>query len=197
MPGRRRRRGIRTPLPVSEMPKWNKAIHSELMKIKDKLESHYKDVQDIEFTIEKGKLYMLQTRNGKRDWSCCCEDRLRHDQGKMISEETGIKRIPAADLIQLLLPSFDPAAKKKADVLTIGLPASPGGAVGKLAFTAEEAVERTHAGEAVLLVRKETNPERHRRHEQCRWYLDQHRWHDQPRCGRRPWLGSLLRCWCW
>jgi pyruvate, orthophosphate dikinase len=151
--------GIRTPLPVSEMPKWNKAIHSELMKIKDKLESHYKDVQDIEFTIEKGKLYMLQTRNGKRTGPAAVKIACDMIKEKLISEETGIKRIPAADLIQLLLPSFDPAAKKKADVLTIGLPASPGAAVGKLAFTAEEAVERTHAGEAVLLVRKETNPE--------------------------------------
>lgn len=151
--------GIRTPLPVSDMPKWNKAIHTELMKIKDKLEAHYKDVQDIEFTIEKGKLFMLQTRNGKRTGPAAVRIAVDMVKEKLITEETAIKRIPAADLIQLLLPSFDPAAKKKADILTIGLPASPGAAVGKLAFTAEEAVERTHAGEKVLLVRKETNPE--------------------------------------
>lgn len=151
--------GIRTPLPVSDMPKWNKAIHTELMKIKDKLEAHYKDVQDIEFTIEKGKLFMLQTRNGKRTGPAAVRIACDMVKEKLITEETAVKRIPAADLIQLLLPSFDPAAKKKADILTIGLPASPGAAVGKLAFTAEEAVERTHAGEKVLLVRKETNPE--------------------------------------
>ncbi len=144
---------------VSDMPKWNKAIHAELMKIKDKLEAHYKDVQDIEFTIEKGKLYMLQTRNGKRTGPAAVRIACDMVKEKLITEETAIKRIPAADLIQLLLPSFDAAAKKKADILTIGLPASPGAAVGKLAFTAEEAVERTHAGEKVLLVRKETNPE--------------------------------------
>ncbi len=151
--------GIRTPLPVSDMPKWNKAIHTELMKIKDKLEAHYKDVQDIEFTIEKGKLFMLQTRNGKRTGPAAVRIAVDMVKEKLITEETAIKRIPAADLIQLLLPSFDPAAKKKGEILTIGLPASPGAAVGKLAFTAEEAVERTHAGEKVLLVRKETNPE--------------------------------------
>ncbi len=151
--------GIRTPLPVSQMPKWNKAIHAELLEIKHKLEKHYRDVQDIEFTIERGKLYMLQTRNGKRTGPaavrCACE---MVKEG-LIDEKTAVKRIPAADLIQLLLPSFDPAAKKKATVLAMGLPASPGAAVGKLAFTAEEAVARTLAGEAVLLVRKETNPE--------------------------------------
>ncbi len=151
--------GIRTPLPVSEMPKWNKAIHGELMKIKDKLEAHYKDVQDIEFTIEKGKLYMLQTRNGKRTGAAAVRIAVELVKEKLIDEVTAIKRIPASDLNQLLLPSFDPAAKKKAEVLTIGLPASPGAAFGKLAFTAAEAVERTAAGEKVLLVRKETNPE--------------------------------------
>lgn len=151
--------GIRTPLPVAEMPKWNKAIHDQLLDIKHKLEQHYRDMQDIEFTIERGKLFMLQTRNGKRTGPaavrCAC-DMVREN---LIEEKTAVKRIPAADLIQLLLPSFDPAAKKKATVLAIGLPASPGAAVGKLAFTAEEAVSRTHAGESVLLVRKETNPE--------------------------------------
>ena len=151
--------GIRTPLPVSEMPKWNKAIHEQLLKIKKTLEDHYRNVQDIEFTIERGKLFMLQTRNAKRTGPAAVKiacDMLREG---LIDEKTAVRMIPAGDLTQLLLPSFDPASKKKAEVLATGLPASPGAAVGKLAFTAEEAVERTHAGERVLLVRKETSPE--------------------------------------
>jgi len=155
--------GIRTPLPVAEMPKWNKQIHKRLLEIKDILENHYRDVQDIEFTIEKGKLFMLQTRNGKRTGAAAVKIACDMAKEKLIDEKTAVLRIPAGDLTQLLLPSFAPAAKAQAkkdgSLLTIGLPASPGAAVGKLAFTAAEAVERTAAGEAVLLVRKETNPE--------------------------------------
>jgi pyruvate,orthophosphate dikinase len=159
--------GIRTPQPVEEMPQWTcsadktigKKVHAELMKIKTKLEKHYKDVQDIEFTIEKGKLYMLQTRNGKRTGMAAVRIACEMVKEKLIPEKTAVLRIPANDLTQLLLPSFDPAAKKKADPLAIGLPASPGAAFGKLAFTAAEAVERAQAGEKVLLVRKETSPE--------------------------------------
>lgn len=151
--------GIRTPAPVSEMKKWNKAVYNQLIKIKDKLEQHYKDVQDIEFTIERGKLYMLQTRNGKRTGAAAVKIACDMVKEKLIDEKTAIMRVPANDLTQLLLPSFDPAAKKSAEVLATGLPASPGAAVGKLAFTADEAVERTEAGETVLLVRKETSPE--------------------------------------
>ncbi len=151
--------GIRTPQPVEQMRKWNKKVYEQLLKIKNKLEKHYKDMQDIEFTIENGRLFMLQTRNGKRTGAAAVKLACDMVKERLIDEKTAVKRIPAGDLTQLLLPSFDPAAKKKATVLTVGLPASPGGAVGKLAFTAEEAVARTQAGEAVLLVRKETNPE--------------------------------------
>jgi pyruvate,orthophosphate dikinase len=155
--------GIRTPLPVAEMPKWNKAIHKQLMEIKDTLEAHYKDVQDIEFTIERGTLFMLQTRNGKRTGPAAVKIACDMVKEKLIDEKTAVNRIPAGDLTQLLLPSFTAAAKaaakKGGSLLTTGLPASPGAAFGKLAFTAAEAVERTHAGEKVLLVRKETNPE--------------------------------------
>ncbi|MEM8738626.1 MAG: pyruvate, phosphate dikinase [Planctomycetota bacterium] len=160
--------GIRTPEPVENMPRaWKapndktigKKIHAELMNIKKVLEKHYKDVQDIEFTIEKGKFFMLQTRTGKRTGAAAVKIACDMVKEKLITEKTAIKRIPAGDLTQLLLPSFDPAAKKKASALTIGLPASPGAAFGKLAFTAEEAVERTHAGEQVLLIRQETSPE--------------------------------------
>ncbi len=155
--------GIRTPLPVAEMPKWNKQIHKRLLEIKDILENHYRDVQDIEFTIEKGVLFMLQTRNGKRTGAAAVKIACDMCKEKLIDEKTAVLRIPAGDLTQLLLPSFAPAAKAQAkkdkSLLTTGLPASPGAAVGKLAFTAAEAVDRTLAGEAVLLVRKETNPE--------------------------------------
>lgn len=151
--------GIRTPLPVDEMPKWNKAVHKRLLQIKTILEKHYKDMQDIEFTIENGNLFMLQTRTGKRTGAAALKIACDMVREKLINEKTAILRIPPNDLTQLLLPSFDPAAKTKADVLTRGLPASPGAAVGKLAFTADEAVRRTEDGENVLLVRKETSPE--------------------------------------
>ncbi|QDU71348.1 pyruvate, phosphate dikinase [Mucisphaera calidilacus] len=151
--------GIRTPQPVSEMPKWNKAIHKQLLEIKDILEQHYTDMQDIEFTIETDKLFMLQTRNGKRTGAAAVKIACDMVKEKLIPEKTGVKRIPANDLTQLLLPSFDPAAKKKAAPITTGLPASPGASVGKLAFTAEEAVDRSHEGELVILCRKETSPE--------------------------------------
>ena len=159
--------GIRTPQPVSEMPKWKtanhpaigKKVHKQLLEIKDILEQHYRDMQDIEFTIEGGNLFMLQTRNGKRTGAAAVKVACDMVREKLIDEKTALRRIPANDLTQLLLPSFSSAAKKQVTVLTTGLPASPGAAVGRLAFTADEAVERTAAGEKVLLVRKETSPE--------------------------------------
>jgi len=155
--------GIRTPLDVDEMPKWNKKVYDQLLKIKVKLEKHYRDVQDIEFTIEKDKLFMLQTRAGKRTGAAAVKIACDMVKEKLITEKEAVLRIPAGDLIQLLLPSFSPAAKmqakKQGKLLTVGLPASPGATSAKLAFTAAEAVQRTQAGEKVLLVRKETNPE--------------------------------------
>ena len=151
--------GIRTPQPVAEMPKWNRKVHSQLLEIKTILEKHYKDIQDIEFTIERGHLYMLQTRTGKRTGAAAVKIACDMVKEKLINEKTALCRIPANDLTQLLLPSFDADALESATVLTRGLPASPGASVGKLAFTAEEAVERTAAGESVLLVRNETSPE--------------------------------------
>jgi len=106
--------GIRTPQPVAEMTKWNKKIYDQLLKIKDKLEKHYRDVQDIEFTIEKGKLYMLQTRNGKRTGAAAVKIACDMVKEKLIKEKEGVMRIPAGDLTQLLLPSFSPSAKAKA-----------------------------------------------------------------------------------
>ncbi len=151
--------GIRTPQPVVEMRKWNKAVYKQLLEIKDILENHYRDMQDIEFTIEKGNLFMLQTRTGKRTGAAAVKIACDMVREKFIDEKEALLRIPADALTQLLLPSFTPAGKASADVLTQGLPASPGASVGYPAFTADEAVERTAKGEKVILVRKETSPE--------------------------------------
>jgi len=151
--------GIRTPQPVVEMRKWNNAVYKQLLGIKDILENHYRDMQDIEFTIEKGNLFMLQTRNGKRTGAAAVKLACDMVREKLIDEKEALLRIPANALTQLLLPSFTPAGKANADVLTQGLPASPGASVGYPAFTADEAVERTANGEKVILVRKETSPE--------------------------------------
>lgn len=151
--------GIRTPKPVAEMKKWNKKVYDQLIRNKTKLEKHYKDMQDIEFTIEDGKLFMLQTRNGKRTGAAAVKIACDMVKEKLINEKEALLRIPAGDLVQLLLPSFDEKKKGIATILTRGLPASPGASVGRPAFTAEEAVERSHAGEKVILVRKETSPE--------------------------------------
>jgi pyruvate,orthophosphate dikinase len=148
--------GIRTPIPCEEMGKWSKKSWSELLKIKDTLETRYKDVQDFEFTIEKGKLYMLQTRNGKRTAAAAVRIAVEMVKEKLIDEKTAILRVDPASLDQLLHPTFDPKAHK--NVIAKGLPASPGAAVGKIAFTAAEAEERVHNGEAIILVRRETEP---------------------------------------
>jgi len=151
--------GIRTPKPVSEMPKWNRHVHTQLLSIKDTLERHYREMQDIEFTIERGELFMLQTRTGKRTGHAAVKIAVDMVKEKLIDERKALLRIPPNDLTQLLLPSFSDSDKKNAKVVATGLPASPGAATGKLAFAADEAVKRTQAGEKVLLVRKETSPE--------------------------------------
>ncbi len=151
--------GIRTPLPVADMPKWNRDVHKELLAIKKTLEDHYKEMQDIEFTIERGVLYMLQTRTGKRTGVAAVKIACDMVKENLINEKEAVLRVPANDLTQLLLPSFKPTARNAADVLCRGLPASPGAAVGKLVFSAPEAREAAEAGLKVILVRKETSPE--------------------------------------
>jgi pyruvate, orthophosphate dikinase len=149
--------GIRTPLDCkTEMAKWSTKSWKELLKIKDVLEKRYKDVQDFEFTIERGKLYMLQTRNGKRTAPAAVKIAVDMVKERLIDEPTAILRVEPASLDQLLHPTFNPKAEKK--VIAKGLPASPGAAVGKIAFTAEEAEDRVHAGEKIILVRRETEP---------------------------------------
>jgi len=151
--------GIRTPRPISEMNDWMPPVYKQLLKVRSILEKHYKDMQDIEFTVEKGKLFMLQTRNGKRTGTAAVRVAVEMVKERLIDEKTALKRIPAGDLTQLLLPSFQAKDKHGVTVLTKGIGASPGAATGKPAFTAAEAVERAQAGEHVLLVRKETSPE--------------------------------------
>jgi len=151
--------GIRTPRPTNEMGRWNRDVYRQLQEIKSTLEAHYRDMQDIEFTIERGTLYMLQTRTGKRTGAAAVKIACDMVRERLITEEEALVRIPAGDLTQLLLPSFDPMAKERSDVIARGLPASPGAATGRPAFTADEAVARTRAGEQVILVRKETSPE--------------------------------------
>jgi pyruvate,orthophosphate dikinase len=148
--------GIRTPIPCEQMHEWSKKSWKELLAIKDILEARYKDVQDFEFTIERGKLYMLQTRTGKRTAAAAVRIAVEMVKQKLIDQPTAVLRVDPASLDQLLHPGFDPAAQRT--VLARGLPASPGAAVGKLTFTAHEAEERVKAGETVLLVRRETEP---------------------------------------
>jgi pyruvate, orthophosphate dikinase len=149
--------GIRTPEPVAKMKKWRPDIYLQLLKVKKTLEAHFKEMQDIEFTIERGKLYMLQTRTGKRTGAAAIKIAVDMVKEKRISQKTAILRVPANDLNQVLLPSFDPKAKRV--ILTKGLPASPGAASGHPVFTADEAVARAENGDSVILVRKETSPE--------------------------------------
>jgi pyruvate,orthophosphate dikinase len=149
--------GIRTPQEIVRMGDTLPDAYAELLRVKDILEKHFKDVQDMEFTVEHNKFYMLQTRNGKRTAGAAVRIAVEMVKEKLIDQNTAILRVDASALDQLLHPSFDPKAKR--DQIAKGLPASPGAAVGKLAFTPEEAEERVHAGEQVLLVRKETTPE--------------------------------------
>jgi pyruvate,orthophosphate dikinase len=149
--------GIRTPQNVDEMVEWRAEIYEQLLDIKRILESHYKEMQDIEYTIEKGTLFLLQTRTGKRTGRAAVKIAVDMVADGRITQSEALLRVPANDLNQLLLPTFKATAKR--DILTTGLPASPGAASGKIAFSADEAVDRTHEGESIILVRKDTSPE--------------------------------------
>ncbi len=150
--------GIRTPLPLSEMPAVMPDVYKQLIGVFDKLEAHYRDMQDIEFTIQNNKLWMLQTRNGKRTAAAAVKIAVDMVKEKRITQKEALKRIDPLSLDQLLHPTLDPKAAKT--VLAHGLPASPGAASGKVVFTAEDA-ERMALDhkEKVILVRIETSPE--------------------------------------
>ncbi len=151
--------GIRTPQPIAQMAKALPSAYKHLLKVRQKLEKHYKDMQDIEFTVERGKLYMLQTRTGKRTAQAAVRIAVEMVKEKLIDEKAALRRINASELTKLLLPFFTAKDKEGVVTLTKGLGASPGASTGKLAFTAAEAVERTRNGEQVLLIRAETSPE--------------------------------------
>ena len=151
--------GIRTPNPISHLAKANKSVYNELLSIKDRLEKHYHDMQDMEFTIQQGKLFMLQTRTGKRTATAALKIAVDMVKEGLISKEEALLRIPPESLDQFLHPNFDPNAEKAAKILTKGLPASPGSSTGRVVFTAEDAESWVARGEKVILVRRETSPE--------------------------------------
>ena len=151
--------GVRTPNPVADLKKVMPSAHKELMRICKVLEKHFRDVQDFEFTIEEEKVYMLQTRNGKRTGLAAVRIACEMVKEKLITWKDAIKRIPADDLDQLLAPVFDQSAVKKVKAIAKGLPAGPGAATGKVYFNADRAEAAKAKGEEVLLVRLETSPE--------------------------------------
>ncbi|MEO0205293.1 MAG: pyruvate, phosphate dikinase [candidate division WOR-3 bacterium] len=163
--------GIRTPAPVNEYSKseHNKgltslekampAVYKELYQYQKKLEKHYRDMLDIEFTIEKGLLYMLQCRVGKRNGPAAVKMAVDMLKEKLITKEEAVMRVSPSQLDELLHPMVDPKAEMNAKILAKGLPAGPGGASGQIVFSSKEAVEWTKQGKKVILVREETNPE--------------------------------------
>lgn len=151
--------GIRTPMTIDKLAETNQEVYKQFVEIANKLENHYRDMQDMEFTIERGKLYMLQTRNGKRTARAAIKIACDLVEEGMINKQEALLKIEPKQLDSLLHPVFDANALKKSIVIAEGLPASPGAACGKIAFNAAEAVERAKNGEKVVLVRIETSPE--------------------------------------
>ncbi|NLW70617.1 MAG: pyruvate, phosphate dikinase [Eubacteriaceae bacterium] len=151
--------GIRTPEDISRLKQDMPAIYDQFIQICKTLEEHYKDMQDMEFTIEKGKLYMLQTRTGKRTAQAALHVAVSMVEEGLIDKETALLRVDADSLSQLMHPTFDAKALSEVAPVATGLPASPGAAQGKVYFTAEDATAHVQAGEVVILVRKETSPE--------------------------------------
>jgi len=151
--------GVRTPEPVAQLKNYMPKAFNELEKIRQTLEKHFKDVQDFEFTIQDGKVFMLQTRNGKRTGLAAVRFAVEMEKEKVIDWKTAIRRVPADQLDQVLAPIFDRKAVQNAKVIARGLPAGPGAASGKMYLNADRAAAAGAAGEKVLLVRNETSPE--------------------------------------
>ena len=151
--------GIRTPLEIAELDKVMPDCYKELVKIYQNLEKHYKDMQDMEFTIQEGKLYILQTRNGKRTAAAAVKMAVDMVAEGLIDEKTGVLRVKPEQLDALLHKQINPTAKKTAELITKGLPASPGAAVGQIVFTAQAAHDQHEEWKKVVLVRTETSPE--------------------------------------
>ncbi len=151
--------GVRTPNPVAQLSKEMPESYQQLLKVRELLEKHFRDMQDLEFTIEDNRLYILQTRNGKRTGLAAIKIAVDMVKEKLISKEEALLRIPADSLSHVLAPIFDKESAQNATKIATGLPAGPGAASGRLVLRAEEAVLRAHRGERVLLVRIETSPE--------------------------------------
>lgn len=151
--------GIRTPKPIAEMADAFPDVYKDFERIAQILEKHYKDMQDMEFTVENNKLFMLQTRNGKRTAAAAVKIAVDMVEEGLIDERDAVSRIEPAQIDQLLHPTFDPDSEKNAKDIAKGLPASPGAACGKIYFHAADAVEAANGGEKVVLVRQETSPE--------------------------------------
>lgn len=151
--------GIRTPRPISSLRDDHPDLYDEIYGLAKKLENHYRDVQDIEFTIERGKIYLLQTRNGKRTAKAAIKIAMDLVKEGLIDEKTALLRIPPNSVSTLLHPDFDKAAVANATLITKGLAASPGAAVGRVYFNAQDIVDAKGRGEDSILVRRETSPE--------------------------------------
>ena len=183
--------GIRNTVPLQDLEQIDAKSYAELMKIMKTLENHYKDLCDIEFTIERGKLWMLQTRVGKRTAAAAFRIAVQLvDQG-MIDLDEALRRVTGDQLAQLMFPRFDAGSDVKR--IAKGISASPGAAVGEAVFDSARAVEEAAAGKAVILVRRETNPDDLSRHDRRSGHPDQPGRQDQPRGGRRPRHGQDLR----
>ena len=151
--------GIRTPESIDKLNETNPEVYNQFVRIAETLEKHYRDMQDMEFTIERGKLFMLQTRNGKRTAQAALKIAVDLVNEGMISKEEAIMKVDPKQLDTLLHPTFDPREIKKLEPIGKGLPASPGAATGKIYFEAQDAVKAANAGEKTILVRTETSPE--------------------------------------
>ena len=151
--------GIRTPRPIKELEKILPQVYKELISIYKKVEEHYKDMQDMEFTIQDKKLYILQTRVGKRSAEAELKIAVDMFKEKLIDEKTAILRVNPDKLMHLLHPTLYKLGKERAKIIAIGLPASPGAAVGQVVFSSEKAVDWADEGKDVILVRAETSAE--------------------------------------
>ena len=151
--------GIRTPETIEKLASENKQVYAELIAIRDRLEKHYRDMQDMEFTVQQGKLFILQTRNGKRTGQAAVRCAVEMVEEKLIDKKTAVMRVSPDQLDQLLHPRIDPKAVKETKPLTKGLNASPGAACGQIVYTADEADSWVQKGHKVILVRRETSPE--------------------------------------
>ncbi len=151
--------GVRTPHPIAQLATEMLPAHTELMKIRKQLENHFRDMQDLEFTVEENRLYILQTRNGKRTGHAAVRIAVEMVGEKLITKKDAVRRVPADSLSHLLAPVFDREAVRNAKKIGTGLAAGPGAACGHVVFSAEEAVARTDHGEKVVLARIETSPE--------------------------------------